>query len=61
MQTLIRNVNIINPFDDIKTHQNVLIEGNLIKEISSSKINTKDLVNGTLVEVDGDNGTIEIL
>lgn len=45
MQTLIRNVNIINPFDDIKTHQNVLIEGNLIKEISSSKINTKDNVN----------------
>lgn len=41
MQTLIENVNIVNPFEEIKTHQNVLIEGNLIKEISSSKINTK--------------------
>ena len=26
-----------------------------------SPAETKDLVNGTLVEVDGDNGTIEIL
>ena len=38
MQTLIENVNIVNPFEDIKTSQNVLIEDNLIKEISSSKI-----------------------
>nr|WP_295160957.1 amidohydrolase family protein [uncultured Methanobrevibacter sp.] len=45
MQTLIENVNIVNPFEDVKTHQNVLIEDNLIKEISSSKINTKDNVN----------------
>lgn len=35
MQTLIKNVNVINPQNDVKTHQNVLIEGNLIKEISS--------------------------
>ena len=39
MQTLIENVNIINPFEEIKTNQNVLIENNLIKEISSQKIN----------------------
>ncbi|WP_407409895.1 amidohydrolase family protein [Methanobrevibacter sp.] len=45
MQTLIENVNIVNPFEDVKTHQNVLIEDNLIKEISSSKINAKDNVN----------------
>ena len=44
MQTLIENVNIINPLNDVKTNQNVLIEENLIKEISSSKINTKDKV-----------------
>ena len=42
MQTLIENVNIINPSDDVKTHQNVLIEDNLIKEISSDKISAKD-------------------
>ncbi len=45
MQTLIENVNIVNPFEEIKTHQNVLIEDKLIKEISSSKINAKDNVN----------------
>ena len=39
MQTLIENVNIVNPFEEIKTNQNVLIENNLIKEISSQKIN----------------------
>ena len=44
MQTLIENVNVINPFEEIKTHQNVLIENNLIKEISSS-INANDNVN----------------
>ena len=44
MQTLIENVNVINPFEEIETHQNVLIENNLIKEISPS-INTKDNVN----------------
>ena len=41
MQTLIENVNIINPFEDIKTNQNGLIEDNLIKKISSSKIKAK--------------------
>ena len=40
MQTLIENVNIIN-LDDVKTHQNVLIEDKSIKEISSSKISAK--------------------
>ena len=44
MQTLIENVNVINPLDDVKTHQNVLIEDNLIKEISSDKPSTKDNV-----------------
>ena len=38
MQTLIENVNIINPFEEIETSKNVLIEDNVIKEISSSKI-----------------------
>ena len=42
MQTLIENINVINPFEGIKTHQNVLIEDNLIKEITSDKINVKD-------------------
>ena len=42
MQTLIENVNIINPNDEVKNHQNVLIEDNLIKEISSDKTSTKD-------------------
>lgn len=50
MQTLIENVNVINPLDDVKTHQNVLIEDNLIKEISSEKIATKSDVK----VVDGD-------
>lgn len=45
MQTLIENVNIINPNDEVKNHQNVLIEDNLIKEISSDKTSTKDNVN----------------
>ena len=44
MQTLIENVNIINPFDEIKTSQSVLIEDGLIKEISPS-INSKSNVN----------------
>ena len=37
MKTLIENVNIINP-EEIETNQNILIENNVIKEISSSKI-----------------------
>ena len=44
MQTLIENVNIINPFEEVKNSQNVLIEDGIIKEISSS-INPKDNVN----------------
>ena len=42
MQTLIENVNIVNPHEEINSSQNVLIEDNLIKEISSSKINVKE-------------------
>ena len=45
MQTLIENVNIINPNDEFKHSQNILIEGKYIKEISSSKIDTKENVN----------------
>ena len=44
MQTLIENVNIINPNDEFKDKQNILIEGKNIKEISSSKIDTKENV-----------------
>ena len=46
MQTLIENVNIINPFEEIKTNQNVLIEDNLIKEISSDKIKADAVIDG---------------
>ena len=52
MQTLIENVNVINPFEEIKTHQNVLIEDKIIKEISSDKIAVKD--NANIIE-GGDN------
>lgn len=41
MQTLIENVNVINPLAEIETHMNVLIEDDSIKEISSSKIAAK--------------------
>ena len=44
MQTLIKNVNIVNPFEELKTNQNVLIDDEYIKEISSSKIATKNNV-----------------
>ena len=44
MQTLIENVNIINPNDEFKGDLNILIEGKYIKEISSGKINTKENV-----------------
>ena len=50
MQTLIENVNIVNPFDEIKTSQNVLIQDSTIKEISSSKIKTEgDVIDGSLI------------
>ena len=54
MQTLIENVNIINPNDEFKSGQNILIEGKYIKEISSGKINTKENVR----IIDGDNNYI---
>ena len=50
MQTLIENVNVINPHEEVKTHQNVLIEDDAIKEISSSGISVKENVN----VIDGD-------
>ena len=46
MQTLIENVNIVNPFDEVKTHQNVLIENDKIKEITSSKIKADKVIDG---------------
>ncbi len=54
MQTLIENVNIINPNDEFKDKQNILIEGKYIKEISSSKINTKENVK----VIDGENNYV---
>lgn len=44
MQTLIENVNIITPGEDIKTHQNVLIEDNLIKTITHDKVSNDCMV-----------------
>ena len=44
MQTLIENVNIITPGEDINTHQNVLIEDNLIKTITHDKISNDCMV-----------------
>ena len=44
MQTLIKNVNILNPNEEIKTSYNVLIEDKHIKEIASGKIHTKNSV-----------------
>ena len=54
MQTLIENVNIINPRDELKDSQNILIEGKYIKEISSSKISTKENVK----IIEGDNNYV---
>ena len=54
MQTLIENVNIINPGDEIKEFQNILIEGKYIKEISSGKIKTKE----NAKVIDGDNSYV---
>ena len=45
MQLLVENANIVNPFCDSLTHQNILIEDGRIREISSSRIHTKDNVN----------------
>lgn len=44
MQTLIKNVNILNPYEEIKTSASVLIEDKHIKEIASGKIHTKNNV-----------------
>ena len=41
METLIKNVNIINPGEEIKTSCNVLIKDKHIKQIASGKIATK--------------------
>lgn len=46
MQTLIENVNIVNPFEEVKTHQNVLIEGDVIREISSDRIKAENVIDG---------------
>ena len=46
MQTLIENVNIVNPFEEVKTNQNVLIEGNVIKEVTSGKIKADNVIDG---------------
>ena len=46
MQTLIENVNVINPFEEIKTNQNVLIEDNIIKQITSDKIKVDKVIDG---------------
>ena len=54
MQTLIENVNIINPRNEIEEHQNILIEEKYIKEISSSKIKCKS--NAKII--DGDNNYV---
>ena len=44
MQTLIENVNIINPDEELKSDHNILFEGKNIVEISSNKIHTKNNV-----------------
>ena len=46
MQTLIENVNIVNPFGEVKTNQKVLIEGNVIKQITSDKIKADNVIDG---------------
>ena len=44
MQTLIKNVNILNPNEEIKTSYNVLIEDKHVKEIASGEIHAKNNV-----------------
>ena len=46
MQTLIENVNIVNPFEEVKTNQNVVIDGNVIKQITSDKIKADNVIDG---------------
>ena len=44
METLIKNVNILNPNEEIQTSCNVLIEDKHIKQISKKKVSTKNNV-----------------
>ena len=44
METLIKNVNILNPNEEIQTSCNVLIEDKHIKQISRKKVSTKNNV-----------------
>ncbi|MBR2557842.1 MAG: amidohydrolase family protein [Methanobrevibacter sp.] len=48
MQTLIENVNVFNPFEEIKSSQSVLIENGIIKDINSkiSPKNNVDVIDG---------------
>ena len=46
MQTLIENVNIVNPFEEVQTNHNVLIEDNVIKKITSGKIKADTVIDG---------------
>lgn len=45
METLIKNVNILNHNNDILTNYNILIKDNIIKEISKDKIRIKSNTN----------------
>lgn len=44
METLIKNINIINPYKEVKYNCSMLIKDDIIAEISDSKIKTKDNV-----------------
>ena len=44
METLIKNVNILNPNEEIQTSCNVLIEDKHIKQISGKELSVKDNV-----------------
>jgi len=50
LQTLIKNVNIVNPNEGFLASQNILIEGKYIKEISSGEIAAKE--NAKVIECD---------
>lgn len=44
METLIKNINIINPYKEVEYNCSILIKDDIIAEISNSKIKTKDNV-----------------
>lgn len=44
METLIKNINIINPYKKVEYNCSILIKDDIIAEISNSKIKTKDNV-----------------